>query len=428
MNLNELKQEIQKYQYFEDTNVIDVAIASVIATRIQIGDPVWLIIIGASSGGKSQILRPIALTDPKFLHRIDDLTENTFLSGMKLGKGQGDPSLLTRIGKKGMIVMSDLTVLFSKSPEARATILSQFRMIYDGEMTKYSGTSATPIRWPEKGRGYLGIIAGSTPSIYSHFEEVSDMGERFIYYRMKDYDPEKATKLALTRKVSGRDIDEKLSALYADYIKDVVQSYKDEEIILPDSVQDRIIQVSMFAERVRTPAHKDFREKTIDRIPTAAYPMRVALQLMAIAKSLTIIRRHETGNPLTELSDKDMEILDHLAFSLANEEKRASLKILANIQFGVYAKTQIVADKIGLSTDITKYILQNLASVGVLDRTGDTGSLSWRIRKQSDWNIVRRVEKIEEIAEYEDREITAEEDSEAHKDDELEKWTTGKVF
>jgi ABC-type polar amino acid transport system ATPase subunit len=74
MKLEDLKKEIEKYQYFEDTTIIDVSLAAILATRLKIGDPVWMIIIGPSSGGKSQILRPLSLTDPKFLHRVDDLT------------------------------------------------------------------------------------------------------------------------------------------------------------------------------------------------------------------------------------------------------------------------------------------------------------------------------------------------------------------
>ena len=392
MKLNEIKTEIEKYQYFEDTNIIDISLASIIATRLELGDPIWLVIIGASSGGKSQILRPLALTDEKFLHRVDDLTENTFLSGMNLGAGNGSPSLLHRIGKKGMIVISDLTVLFSKASENRATILSQFRMLYDGEMNKFAGTSATPISW----KGYLGIIAGSTPTIYSHFEEVADMGERFIYYRMKDYNPEKATRLAMGRKLYGKQLDDKLSELYADYIKDVVKGAGTEPIELSDSVKDRILSIAQFAERVRTPVHLDFKKSTIDRIPISAMPMRVALQLTSIAKALMVIRKHEDKKAL-DLTEKDLEIIDHCGWSLANEEKRAALKVLANIQYGVYMKTQIVADKIGLATGVVGNILQNLASVGILIRSGDSGSLSWRINKESDWKIIRRIEKIDEI-------------------------------
>jgi len=408
MKLAELKKNIEEYQYLEDTNIIDVSIASIVATRLMLGDPIWLVIIGASSGGKSQILRPLSLTDSKFLHRIDDLTENTFLSGIRLAKEQGSPSLLHRIGKKGMIVMSDLTVLFSKAAESRATILSQFRMIYDGEMTKFSGTSSAPITW----KGYLGIIAGSTPSIYHHFEEVADMGERFIYYRMKDYDGEKATRIAMSRPLYGKDLDDKLAELYADYIKDVVKAYDDKPINLPEDIQERIIQVAQFAERVRTPVTTDWKGDTITRIPVSAMPMRVALQLTSIAKALYCVRSYEEMT----LSEKDLEIIDWCGYSLANEEKRAVLNVLARINYGVYIKGQTIADQIGLSTGVVNNILQNLASVGILNRFGDNSSLTWRISRESDWKTVRRINKIDTIEEYHEREITSDEDEEGAKE------------
>ena len=199
MTFQDLQQEIGKNIYTEDDGMTRIALASIVATRLQISDPVWLIIIGPSSSGKSQVLRPLALTDTKFIHRVDDLTENTLLSGVRVKKGEKDISLLKRIGKLGIIVISDLTVIFSKGIEARGAILGQLRMVYDGEMTKFSGLSSEPITWS----GSIGILAGSTPSIYTHFEEVADMGERFIYYRMRPYDIEKATRRSLSREIYG---------------------------------------------------------------------------------------------------------------------------------------------------------------------------------------------------------------------------------
>ena len=411
MKIQELKNEIQQYQYFEDTNIIDVAIASVIATRMKLGDPVWLVIIGPSSGGKSQILRPLSLTDEKFMHRVDDLTENTLLSG----QGE-DMSLLHKIGTQGMIVISDLTVIFSKAKEARATILSQFRMVYDGEMTKYSGNKKDALKW----HGYLGVISGSTPSIYGHFEEVSDMGERFIYYRMKDYDAQKATQLSLKRKVFGKDLDTKLSDMYAGYIKDVVEKTKGQEINLTDEEQNRIIDVAMFAEIVRTTAHVDMFDKKIDRIPVPAMPMRVALQLTAIAKALKAMRIAEGG----DLGPKDLDIIDWCGYSLANEEKRACLRTLAKIPFNTTIKTQVVADQIGLATHFANTILQNLTAVGVLKRTGSGDGLFWQIAKEQDWTFVRKMEGIGQDSEFEDRDISSEETDEKSSslDRELDEW------
>lgn len=400
MTLSELKQKIGEYQYFEDTGVIDVALASVIATRLRIGDPVWMIVIGASSGGKSQILRPLALTDTKYMHKIDDLTENTFLSGAKTKEGEN--SLLLRIGGSGILVMSDLTVLFSKAKEQRAAILAQFRMIYDGEMVKHSGSKGKATEW----KGALGVLAGSTPTIYTHFEEVADMGQRFIYYRMKDYDAEKATRMALSRDLFGKKLDVELAGMYDEYMKGVVKSYEEngEIVKLSDEIVERIISVSLFAERVRTTAHVDpwGAKKNIDKIPTVSFPMRVALQLMSLAMGLAIMKRAEGG----EMGDDEMKIIDWCGWSLANEEKRACLQVLVQKEWGSSISTQAIADVIGLDTSVIGNVLQNMSAVGVLERTGDASGLRWSIKNERDWKIISDIVGIENKKDIVERSLT----------------------
>ena len=124
MKFSELKQKVAEYLHNEDDGMIKIALAAIIATRLKIGDPVWLIIIGPSSGGKSQVLRPLALTDTKFIHRVDDLTENTLISGAMVKKGAREISLLNRIGALGIIVISDFTVIFSKNPSGRSASMA----------------------------------------------------------------------------------------------------------------------------------------------------------------------------------------------------------------------------------------------------------------------------------------------------------------
>lgn len=407
MTFSELQEEIGKNVYTEDDGMTRIALASIVATRLQISDPVWLILIGPSSSGKSQILRPLALTDEKFIHRVDDLTENTLLSGTRVKKGEKNISLLNRIGKLGIIVISDLTVIFSKGAEVRASILGQLRMVYDGEMTKFSGTSNEPIVW----KGSLGILAGSTPSIYSHFEEVADMGERFIYYRMRSYDVEKATRRSLSRSKYGKGLDEEISLLYADYIKDAVQNIGEDDIPgVSLETNDRIVYIAMFAAMLRTPTHYDKYQKMIDRIPVPEMPMRVAIQLTAIARGLMVLRHHDTGE--WDLTEEDTRYVEWCAYSLANEERRACLRLIATIPFGVAMKTQTIADKIGLGTEIINMNLQHLAAISILDRNAAQNSLSWSFKNKGEWEIVRRLEKIVEDTTYEERELTEEEKKE----------------
>lgn len=403
MKLAELKAELSKYQYLEDTGVIDVALASVIATRLELGEPVWMIIIGPSSGGKSQILRPLAMTDEKFIHRIDDLTENTFLSGFN--SKDGEISLLNRIGPLGMIVISDLSVIFSKAPEARAAILSQLRMIYDGEMTKYSGTKKEPVRW----KGKLGILAGATPSVYATFEEAAQLGERFIYYRMKDYDGLKATGLALRRKESTRDTDRTISALYEEYIRSVALAAAGQDIAVPEALYDRIAAIASFAEKVRTTSHFDWRGDKIDRIPITAMPMRISQQLLAVATGLLTMANMEGEK---ELAEEDIRKIEWCAYSLANEEKRRCLRALAGYSFGSRVKTQVVADAVGLSTGVISMVLQALAASNVLARTGDSNSNAWEMRTKDEWEMVRRLESLSGFTGNVERQANEEDDGE----------------
>jgi hypothetical protein len=275
-------------------------------------------------------------------------------------------------------------------------------MIYDGKMTKHVGNSPEPLVW----EGSLGVLSGSTPTVYQHFEEEADMGERFIYYRMKDYDEEKATHLALSRKEFGKELDQKLSTVYQQYIKEIVTFVGEKEYTITDEVNKRITKVSIFAERIRTTVKTDRYTNKVTHIPVPAFPMRVALQLTSIAKGLMAIKEYETGSP--ELGEEELGTLDWCAYSLANEEKRACLKLFASIDFEHYLNTQTVADKIGLPTEITGNILQNLASTRVLRREGDNNNLKWHMNNREDWEILRRIQNIKDVVEIENREAVLE--------------------
>lgn len=401
MKFQELQQQVSEYVYSEDDGMTRIALASIIATKLKLGDPVWMLLIGPSSGGKSQILRPLSLIDSGFMHRVDDLTENTLLSGSQV-KG-GEISLLNKIGPMGMIVISDFTVIFSKSQETRTAILGQLRMVYDGEMTKHVGNSPKPIKWT----GYLGVLAGSTPSIYSHFEEVADMGERFIYYRMKSYDVEKATRISLQRKVFGKELDEKLSEMYSEYVKESIDDANDVEPISIE-VYERIVKIAMLAAKLRTPTHYNKFTRTIDKIPVPEMPMRVALQLQNIARGISVMNFHDHNN--WDLLEKDIIDIEWCAYSLANEENRACLRILASVESGTYMSTQAVADKIGLDTSIAGIGLQHLTAIGIVVRSGNGGNLTWAIKEADVWDTVRRLEGIIESVVVKERDLADGED------------------
>jgi hypothetical protein len=356
MTLQEFHTELNKLMYIEDPNLVNVTLGSILANSLQVGDPVWLTIIGPSSGGKSQLIRPFAAAHPKYIHRLDDLTPNTLLSGT-LGV---DNSLLGQIGKAGIISMDDLTVLFSKNPEQRAEILSQFRMLYDGRFSKSSGNRKEPLLW----EGYLGMITGSTPSIYRYFSEVADMGERFISYRMKKIDVHKAVEFVSQSGMTSKELNSRIAAVIGEFLPPLLHTMegKSKPALSPETLQV-IRDAAEHCTLLRTPIHIDERSGLVDEFPEPEMPFRVMKQLTYLATGLQAMQ----PDPSAPLTKEYHDALEWTAYSLANDKRRAYMSAVVGLEYqGKKITTRNVSAATGLHNDIVTRGMSQLQALGIL--------------------------------------------------------------
>lgn len=391
MKLSTLKKKMREHLYMEDEDILDVIMAASITNIMQLGQPVWLVIIGAPSSGKTQYISPLEYSQPegkKIIHEITDITPNTFLSGTLSKKASDfEPSLLKRIGDHGILLFPDLTALFSKEAQTLHEILGQLRHIYDGHLTKLTGNQE-PISW----KGKLGIIGASTASLYRHFESIADMGERFMYYRMKPYDIDKAVDKSLSRELYGQALDEHIGALYKEYLSDVIQSHE-KPPIFSDEDNEKIKKMAKLASVIRTSVHVNERTQLVDRIPESEMPMRTALQLRGLAIGMCIMNENESGNPT--LTPKNFRALEWCAFSLANDERRKTLQALAEYPAG--CTSSAIAMTLGLPTGSTSVYLQQLASLRVCRRLKVDGNNAdlWQLEDEDIREIVLRLSGTE---------------------------------
>ena len=117
---------------------------------------------------------------------------------------------------------------------------------------------------------------------------------------------------------------------------------------------------------------------------------------------------YDTGS--WELSEQDIEYIEWCAYSLANEERRACLKVLAKSNYGTLLRTQFIADEIGLPTTVINMNLQHLSAIGILDRSGDSSGLKWNIREKSTYDMIRKLEGISDSFEAQkERDVSSEE-------------------
>lgn len=388
MTLQELHTELGKLLYIEDPNLLNVILSSIVANSIQAGDPVWLTIIGPSSGGKSQMIRPFAMAHHKYIHRVDDLTANTLLSGT-MGL---DGSLLGRIGKAGIISMDDLTVLFSKNSEERAAILSQFRMLYDGRYSKSTGNKSEAITW----EGYMGMISGSTPSIYRFFAEVADMGERFISYRMKKYDVHKAVTFVSNNPRSSKDLNKEIADLIEQYLLPLLQGQPQDKKYLPKLHPDTLLAIQNAAEHctlLRTPIHVDERTGLVDEFPEPEMPFRVMKQLSALAIGMHCIQE----DPDLPLPKEFIDALEWTAYSLANDKIRAYVRSVVGLEYqSKKISTRNVSAATGLHTSVVEKGLSQLQALNIiaLSHEEDGRKREWSIINQPLADLVHRLDPV----------------------------------
>lgn len=387
MTRAELHKKIGELMYVEDFGMVDIVIASIIANSLKIGDPVWLTLIGPSSGGKSQLIRPFAKANPNLIHQVDDLTSNTLISGT-LGV---EHSLLGRIGEHGVLSMDDLTVLFSKNSEQRAEILSQFRMLYDGQFSKSTGNRKDAQLW----KGYVGMIAGATPSIYRYFAEVSDMGERFINYRMKKYDVHKAVEFVTTHRHTANELTDKLAALFKEYVVTLIEGLPKDSKFLPaihPETYQTIQTMSEFSTLMRTPVHIDERSGLVDEFPEPEMPFRVMKQLTSIAQALQCMADDHTAPLPPDLT----RALEWCAYSLCNDKRRAWLRALVGLHdAGKRLSARNISAATGLHTEVVKKELDQLQAIGIIELADeDRGEKQWSLANSGITKMVRRLDPL----------------------------------
>jgi hypothetical protein len=398
LTIEQLEAEVEKVFLLADKGVVRMVVATVIASRMKL-DPLWLMLVGPSSGGKSELINGIS--GLPFVHAISDLTVNTFASGMKrTGK---DTSLLLKINN-GVMAFKDFTSILGKNREARGEILKQLREIYDGYYVKRTGTG-DDITW----KGRISSIAGVTEIVYRHLEEFSAMGDRFVMYNIKQPDRINMSKRMLE---NANDISEKrehVKACFSHYIRHLIkyiEEHPQEETILDEETRHDLLDIADFATRTRSAVLTDFKTGLVDFVPSIEMPTRVTAQLYGYASAFIIMKkatpdtkpptkgREETDTVLTEF---DKLLLYKTAFDSIPRTRRDVLRLLAQHSHGI--STAGAATSLDLpSRSIGKYLAQ-VNALGIcrrIKRSGPQGDY-WRLNETKYRDIILKLEDLKMV-------------------------------
>jgi hypothetical protein len=133
------------------------------------GDPLWLMIIGSSGVGKSQIMKSVTHPDVQWdkAWSVHDFTE----SGLRRALASG---VVT--GK--VLVVDDITKIL----QAEDGTMSVLRVLFGGEFHRWEGGAGGHLNFQDI-RSKFNFLVGAVPQVESYRERIQELGERFLIYR-----------------------------------------------------------------------------------------------------------------------------------------------------------------------------------------------------------------------------------------------------
>ena len=181
--------------------------------------------------------------------------------------------------------MKDFTTVLDMRLEFQREILSQLREIYDGYFKKRWGTKKT-FEW----QGKMGFLAGVTDVIYRRHKVISQMGERWVYYRIENDSPLERAKQAF--RMAGKEdaIRAEIKMGFHDFLTSLPRHNRPLED--ESKLEETFAALATLVTVARTPVQRDGVNKIILNKPSPEGPFRFVKQMLKIARALC--RVHQT--------------------------------------------------------------------------------------------------------------------------------------
>lgn len=247
------------------------------------GDPVWLLLVGPPSSGKTELVG--ALGKLPHVHWAALLTEAALLSGTASKERAKDAKggLLREVGSFGVLLMKDFTSTLAQNRDTRAQALSALREIYDGHWSRPVGTEGGKVlHWS----GKVGLVAGVTPAIDAHHAVLSELGDRFVFYRLPPTDAARQGEAVLDLDDEGQ-MRAELVATVAEFFAAVKPPDKPPK--LQGAERARMVALATIAARCRSAVERDGRTRELLFVPEAEPPARLAKALWRLLEGVSAI-------------------------------------------------------------------------------------------------------------------------------------------
>lgn len=354
--LGDLMAELRSFMDFKSEDYVLFALAVAVSAKLD-GDALWGMLVGASSGGKTEIV--LALNDLADEHP-DELTPASLLSWMP-GKGKKPGrvvGMLTRLPEKSFVTLGDFsTVLASSDRGMRDQLFALLRRVADGKASRNLGQIEQPLTW----EGRLTALGACTAVIDNYSAHANSLGPRWLYYRLDQRDLESKRKVSSSALTKSQ-LDEHRAKARELAAAVVVRARQQVPDALPDDMNARIADWAVLTCYGRAGITRDtFGAREIAGFPEIEDPPRVAQQLQILARCLLALE-------ITE--GRADQIVREAALSSIPQPRRKALELLVAPRPSGGLSTGAVARALGCSRMVARFALEDLAAVGMADWEG----------------------------------------------------------
>ena len=349
----------QRTLHVPDPGALLVVLATIVANRMDL-DPVWLMLIGPPSSGKTEIVE--ALAELPEVHTVSTVTRAGLLAGSPSKNGTG--GLLRELGDRGMIIFKDLTTLLSEHASTRNEVFGIMREVHDGRVSRALGSgSGQHLKW----RGHVGCIACVTDAIDSH--DMAAFGERWLRYRLAQLGPDDrflAGLSAFNNRARQRQNRETRRRVVESFLSGL--ELPAEPPALRDAEVDRLIVLTDIGTRCRSAVERSGgHHDEITLVPPPEELPRLMGALSNVSAGLTVIGVAD---------EQRWRLLVKCALDGIHALRRRVLEVLVDEEADLATST--VAGRCGLPHTTARRHLENLTALGVLDRMGE-GPERWAV-------------------------------------------------
>jgi hypothetical protein len=301
---NALTETANKWIHQPDFEALRICLACVKALDIETR-PVWVMIIGPSGTGKTAFYIQSCLSYP----RIEITDQATVAGVVTMTRGSRGAGILDRLGKRGLWVFPDFTVILNMREDKRNDLFGVQRRICDGSYFRQADGKVNS--WD----GRVHSIAAATPAIERYYHANADLGQRYLQVRISRATP--SNDLARKTQMQNEHWNEfqeevKQSAL------DFIQPDSGYTPVLPFSVARNILDWADFIARARAIVYRNYKDEITGVAPDEG-SSRVEQQIQGVLKADALLFGQKT------VGEHQQSLIRRLAFDCLQRDRRAIL-------------------------------------------------------------------------------------------------------